>query len=134
MPPRPLIPDGTCSMPSPAATVDPAAAFLRQLRWPANRRLLPSIVRGGLTGLAVTGLALGVRVFAGDNLHAVQPGRTYRAGQMKPDRLKQAIHDCRIGTVVNLRGYCGDFDWYADECRATHDANIAQEDIILSAT
>jgi hypothetical protein len=34
---------------------------------------------------------------------------------------------------VNLRGYCPDFDWYRDECRVTHTANISQEDITLSA-
>jgi hypothetical protein len=35
--------------------------------------------------------------------------------------------------VINLRGYCPDFDWYLDECRATHAANVAQEDVTLSA-
>ena len=120
-------------MPLLATKLDPATAFLRQLHWPPSHRLTPSIIRGGFTGLVVVGLVIALRVFAGDNLHAVQPLRTYRAGQMKPDRLQQVIHHFGIRTVVNLRGYCGDFDWYSDECRATHDANVAQEDITLSA-
>lgn len=120
-------------MPLIPAKVDPATLFLRQLRWPTPRRMLPPISRGAVTGVVLAGLVVSVRVFAGDNLHAVQPLRTYRAGQMKPDRLQQVIHDRGIRTVVNLRGYCGDFDWYADECRVTHDANVGQEDIILSA-
>jgi hypothetical protein len=114
---------------------DPLMAFLRQLRRsaPSRRSLLPSLVRGTLFGLLLFGLSIGLRVAIANNVHSLQSGRVYRAAQMDPERLKQFAHDHRVRTVVNLRGYCPDFDWYLGECRATHDANISQEDITLSA-
>src|SRR5204863_5012641 len=41
-----------------------------------------------------------------------------------------------IRTVINLRGTSQRTpkeEWYIGECRATHDANVSQEDITLSA-
>lgn len=109
--------------------------FLRQLRRSASSRrpLGPSLLRGAACGLFVCMLVSGLRVALGDNVHVVQPHRVYRAAQMEPERLQAFIRSHGIRTVVNLRGYCADFDWYLGECRATHDANISQEDVTLSA-
>ncbi len=122
-------------MPLLGSKPDPAVTFLGRLRWPAGwrRPLSPSIARGAATGIVAAMLAIAIYVFVGDNLHAVQPERTFRAGQMKPARLDATVRERGIRTIVNLRGYCGDFDWYRDECRVTRNANVSQEDITLSA-
>ena len=114
---------------------DPAIAFLQQLRWPVIRRrpIWPSIARGATTGAVVVVVVAVLQVLAGNNLRAIQPRRSFRAGQMSRQRLESVIRNRGIRTVINLRGYCPDFEWYRDECRATHAANVAQEDITLSA-
>jgi Tyrosine phosphatase family len=111
------------------------APFLHRLRGRKTRKrlLLPSILRGGCTALALAAMALGFRLVAADNLRTVEPGRCYRAAQMSPARLETVLHELGIHTVVNLRGYCPDFEWYCDECRVTHAAGVSQEDITLSA-
>jgi hypothetical protein len=110
---------------------EPSLAFLDQLR-PGRGPLRPACY-GGLAGLVLVLSIAVLRVAAGDNVHEVQPRRVYRAAQMSPARLDKFIRDRGIRTVVNLRGYCPEFDWYRDECRVTHDANVSQEDITLSA-
>lgn len=116
---------------------DPLTGFLRQLRRSAVRRraLAPSIIRGALFALLVFAASAGLRVAFADNVHALQHGRVYRAAQMDGERLKTFIHEHDIRTIVNLRGYCPgpDSAWYLDECRATRDAHISQEDVTLSA-
>jgi hypothetical protein len=52
---------------------------------------------------------------------------------MTPENLEEFIHDRHIRTVVNLRGYCPDFDWYRNECEVTHRTDVSQEDVTLSA-
>src|SRR4051794_9934041 len=112
-------------------TPEPSLAFLGRLR-PARWSPRP-IVYGALAGVTLVVTASVLRLTAGDNVHEVQPGRVYRSGQMSPQHLEDFIREHRIRTVVNLRGYCPDFDWYRDECRVTHAASISQEDITLSA-
>lgn len=85
---------------------------------------------------AAAALGLGaeaVRVLTLSNVHTVIPGRVYRTAQLKPDALAAFIAEKQIKTVVNLRGVCADTMWYLGECRATHVANINQEDITFSA-
>ncbi|MFL5340012.1 MAG: tyrosine-protein phosphatase [Gemmataceae bacterium] len=115
---------------------DPAVVFLTRLRRPvlAHRPLWPSLLRGGAAGLVAVGVAGGWNMVAGDNLHEVQPARVFRSSQMSPEHLKDTIDRRHIRTVVNLRGTCMDQVWYDSESRVTHDANIAQEDVCLSAT
>src|SRR5205823_11839393 len=72
-------------------------------------------------------------VFLGRNWHAVLPGFAYRSAQLSPDQLRAAARRVGVRTVVNLRGTSPDFDWYLDESRATRDADVAQEDVTLSA-
>src|SRR5580698_10514544 len=116
---------------------DPPAAFLRQLRRSAGTRrpLAPSVVRGALFGLFIFGTSTGLRVALANNVHSLQNGRVYRAAQMDGEHLKAFVRSHGVRTVVNLRGYCPgpEFVWYLDECRATRDANISQEDVTLSA-
>lgn len=122
-------------MPLVDSHIDSASAFLGRLRWPKVRRrsLLPSIVRGAVCSVVFVILANGIQMAACDNLAAVQPSRTFRAGQMKPARLDAVLQKRGIRTIVNLRGHCGEFDWYRDECRVAHDAGVSLEDITLSA-
>lgn len=81
-------------------------------------------------------LLIGVRswyVFAGPNVHSVVPGKVYRSAQPDGPGLESLLRDYRIRTVVNLRGYCPEFDWYRDEQMAIHAADGNLEDITLSA-
>lgn len=103
---------------------------------PAPRRT--RFTRRRLFKLAGGALALGfgaefLRVVARTNEHTVIPGRVYRTAQLKPERLQKFIAEKGIRTVVNLRGVCSNMPWYIDECRATHAANVNQEDITFSA-
>lgn len=116
-------------------SVDPSIAFLQRLRWTINnnRPVWPSVARGAMCGAVGVVIVTALQVVAGDNLRTVQPHRSFRAAQMSRERLESVIKARGIRTVINLRGYCPDFDWYRDECRATHAANVALEDITLSA-
>jgi protein tyrosine phosphatase (PTP) superfamily phosphohydrolase (DUF442 family) len=89
--------------------------------------------RGVALGLVVALLAEVLRVLFAGNIHTVVPGRVYRSAQLNGDDLRQLIEKGGIRTVVNLRGCCMFLDWYQDECRIDHDANVAQEDVTLSA-
>lgn len=94
--------------------------------------------RRRLFKLAAGGAALGLgaeflRVVAFTNVHTVIPGRVYRTAQLTPDQLLQFIAKRGVRTVVNLRGVCDNTPWYLGECRATHAANVNQEDITFSA-
>jgi hypothetical protein len=84
-------------------------------------------------GLLTWPLAEAVRVFALANTHTVIDGQVYRTAQLDGAELKRFIAAKKIRTVINLRGTCPDTDWYIDECKATADAEISQEDITLSA-
>ncbi|HEV3143089.1 MAG TPA: tyrosine-protein phosphatase, partial [Gemmataceae bacterium] len=53
--------------------------------------------------------------------------------QLSAERLQNVIDTNDIRTIVNLRGPCPEFAWYQDECRVSHDRNVSQEDIVLSA-
>lgn len=92
--------------------------------------------RAALLGLLSAGLALGwetFRIFFGDNIHEVLPGKVYRSAQLSPQQLEAFIRAKGIRTVVNLRGACPVCDWYMNEARALHGLNVGQEDVFLSA-
>jgi protein tyrosine phosphatase (PTP) superfamily phosphohydrolase (DUF442 family) len=94
--------------------------------------------RRTLLRLAGAGAALGLsaealRVFALSNEHTVLDGKVYRSAQLSPDDLRRVIERKKIKTVLNLRGTCPETDWYMGESRATHDLNVSQEDLTLSA-
>ena len=73
-------------------------------------------------------------VVAFRNLHTVIPDRVYRSAQLSGPNLDRLIAEKGIRTVINLRGFCGDFDWYRTEMQSTSKAGISQEDITLSAS
>jgi hypothetical protein len=102
---------------------------------PAPRRRLSRRTLLRLAGGAVAaGLGAEVlRVVVASNIHTVVPGRVYRTAQLSPERLGRFIAEKGLQTVVNLRGVCSEMAWYLGECRATHAANVSQEDITFSA-
>lgn len=84
---------------------------------------------------AVIALAAEIRfIYMGRNWHEFIPGRVYRCAQLSTDDLPSQLEAHGIRTVVNLRGPCIGFDWYAGECRTTSRLGVSQEDITLSAT
>lgn len=101
---------------------------------PRPRRSWP--LRALRVGLAVAGLWLGWEVwhiFGAGNLHVVLPGRVYRGAQPSPAMLKHLARRYGVRTIVNLRGCCAPFPWYLQECRATQELGMSQEDLTFSA-
>jgi len=100
------------------------------------RALSPLKVFGyGCTiALTVAVAAQAYYVLLTGNFHTVLSGRVYRCGQLSGKALEHVIAKNKIRTVVNLRGCSPALPWYVEECRATHDLNVAQEDICFSAT
>jgi len=82
-------------------------------------------------------VAVGVQayyVLLGENFHTVLQDKVFRCGQLSGKDLEKVIVEHNIRTVVNLRGCSPLLPWYLEECRTTHQLNVAQEDICLSAT
>lgn len=94
---------------------------------------MPRALRILLVLLVLVGLAEVVRVLIGDNFHTVLQGRVYRCAQQSDAGLSRLTRRHGIRTVVNLRGGNVDLAWYRAEGRTTHNLDIAQEDICLSA-
>ncbi len=95
-----------------------------------NRRLL---LRGLCLALVAVFLTWLGYVVLGPNRHTVIPGRVYRSSQPGHDDLVRTIGRYGIRTIINLRGFSPEYDWYKDEARATADRGINQEDITFSA-
>jgi protein tyrosine phosphatase (PTP) superfamily phosphohydrolase (DUF442 family) len=99
-----------------------------------NSRSLRRIIISGSIFLLIVAVAFqAYYVFLAGNLHAVITDKVYRCGQLSAETLQRVIVDHEIRTVVNLRGGSVTSPWYVEECRATHDLNVAQEDICFSA-
>lgn len=99
---------------------------------------LRRVIAAVLVVLAVAGGYETLRVFAGSNRHAVVPGRVYRCAQPSGEDLRDVIQETGARTVINLRGTSRHLDdpknaWYKAEVETTHDLNVSQEDITLSA-
>ena len=125
---------GWC-MPPFALNRDPRAAFVARLRpeQPPPRIRLRAVIHGMCAGTVICISIQACQFLFRDNLHTVQRGRIYRSSQMSGARLLEVIDKYHIQTIVNLRGPCPEFAWYQDECRITHERNVSQEDIVLSA-
>ena len=114
---------------------DPLAAFVARLR---PFHVAPQIGWRAISwgvGVAIL-ICLAGQIFhfvARDNFHLVQHGSVYRSSQLSPSRLQKVIDTYHIRTIINLRGPCPEFKWYEDECRVSHERNVSQEDIVLSA-
>jgi hypothetical protein len=109
---------------------------------PKTRRLLPAqrvppilavALRGVVAGLFLAAAGEAVQVFIARNVHEVVPGRVYRCAQPSATALEAMIRRYGIHTVLNLRGCCDPAQWYLEECRATHERQVCQEDICMSA-
>jgi protein tyrosine phosphatase (PTP) superfamily phosphohydrolase (DUF442 family) len=74
-----------------------------------------------------------VQVYAGANRHAVIPGKVYRCAQPTGGDIRDMVERHGIKTVLNLRGLTPWDPWYQDEAKATHDLDVSQEDVTLSA-
>jgi hypothetical protein len=111
------------------ATVEgPTAAAPLLRRW-TLRRFAVLVLTAAVLPLACEAY----RVAFGANIHTVIPGQVYRCAQPSAPTLEQLIAEYHIRTVVNLRGPCDGMEWYADECRTTHHANVSQYDLNFSA-
>lgn len=100
------------------------------MNWRISRRRILRIAAWGL-GAAVVGESL--RVLAFSNIHTVVPGKVYRSAQLRGSTLSRLIREKGIRTVVNLRGIGPETPWFLEECQATHETDVNQEDITLSA-
>ncbi|CAN5308370.1 hypothetical protein BH11PLA2_BH11PLA2_48980 [soil metagenome] len=78
-------------------------------------------------------LAYMLFVFLGTNWHTVIDGKVYRSSQLSGDTLAEYLRNKQVKTVINLRGYCPDFEWYRDEVTTTSSLGVSQEDITFSA-
>ena len=95
-------------------------------------------LRGVALVVAVYLLVQSLQVFVGLNDHTVIAGRFYRCSQPSASDLSRLIERKQIRTVVNLRGTQQKLAdprnaWFRNETIVTHDANVSQEDITLSA-
>ena len=49
------------------------------------------------------------------NFSVVIPREMYRSGQLRPEQLEKVIREFEIQSIINLRGFKGDEDWYRQE-------------------
>jgi len=97
--------------------------------WRGRRRLL--YVALSIPLLVLLGEV--VRVLFVGNTHTVHPGRVYRSAQLSGGDLGDYVRKHGIRTIVNLRGCNAPIDWYKNECLLSHQLNLSQEDVTLSA-
>ncbi len=70
---------------------------------------------------------------ASGNLHEVEAGRYYRAGQLDSEMLDQVIKHYGIRSILNLRGENRGSPWYDDEMATAAMNGITHLDYHLSA-
>ena len=114
---------------SPGGTNPPASTQLPR-PWTA---WASAVLRGLALAASVVMVTEILRVFVGSNIHEILPGRVYRSAQLSGEELLRFAAAHGIRTIVNLRGCSDPLPWYVAECRATHAAGLAQEDISFSA-
>lgn len=97
---------------------------------------LPYRVRCALVALS-TLLALpltyAVYQIANDNLHAVNGGTLYRAGQMSAETFGRTLAEGGIRTVLNLRGAHPEEPWYAAEAAVAASQGVRYVSIAVSS-
>lgn len=82
--------------------------------------------------LLLLGVFVGIRYGTG-NIAAIEPGASYRSGQLTPRGLDRVIQSRRIRTVINLRGCNPENDWYPAERETTLAAGATQIDLALAS-
>jgi hypothetical protein len=108
----------------PTKLIDPRIWRPRAFKW---------IWRGLVIGICAALAIHAWQVWLTNNIHAVIPGRVYRSAQLSPEDLDWAVRRYEIRTVVNLRGCGNPAPWYLEEARKTHQLQVQQADIALSA-
>lgn len=92
-------------------------------RWLRRAVTIPLLLVGGFVGLR----------YGTGNIASIEPGASFRSGQLTPGGLERLIRSRRIRTVVNLRGCNPDNDWYPAERAATLAAGATQVDLALAS-
>jgi len=119
--------------PKPPQSRSEQEACPRRSGGPVHPVSLRALIGGCLFGLLLCLLVeVGHVVFA-CNVHVVIPGAVYRCSQPSGDDLEWLVRKYGICTIVNLRGFRAQQDWYIDECRAANRLGVSVEDISLSA-
>lgn len=86
-----------------------------------------------MSALLVIPLAYAVYQVVNDNLHVLDDGALYRAGQMSADELEETLVDGRIRTVLNLRGPHPEEQWYRAETAVAAAHGVRYVSIPISA-
>lgn len=97
-----------------------------------RRRLAGALAALLLLPLGMVGWAAGLQMTG--NVHAVEPGRLYRSGQLNGAALDDILTRHAIHTVVNLRDESSEGAWYADEIAIARKRGLLHIDIPMSAT
>lgn len=58
------------------------------------------------------------------NFGTVIPGEIYRSGQLGPDQLKKVLAVFEIKSIINLRGFKGEEDWFVKEKEIAEKAGV----------
>ncbi len=68
-----------------------------------------------------------------DNFHTVIKNKVYRSKQLDKDELVYYIKKYKIKSILNLRGYQPDSDWYKEEVNAIKNLNVKHYNYGISA-
>ena len=112
------------------AAVAPDGRTLRPIR--GRRHRLRNACLALLAGAMLPAGWVSYRIGTG-NLAEIEPGQTFRAGQMDAHALGRLVRERRIRTVLNLRGCHPEETWYRAERDAVLAAGATQVDIALSS-
>jgi protein tyrosine/serine phosphatase len=82
--------------------------------------------------LLAFGAYLGALQLTG-NVHAVQAGQLYRAGQLDSGQFVRVVHDDSIRSILNLRGAHPAAHWYDAELAVARRLGVTHYDFGISA-
>lgn len=86
----------------------------------------------GLLLLMAPFAVVGLR-YATGNVHEVEAGVLYRAGQLDAPALRQLVADKGIRTILNLRGAHPEAEWYRQEMAVARESGIDHRSLAISA-
>lgn len=101
---------------------------------PVPRPIKRALLKGIAFALLVMLLAECLRVFVGNNFHAVVPGKCYRSAQPSAAFLESLQRKHGIKSIVNLRGDNPGEPWFDEEDQAAKRLHLALFDAGLSST
>lgn len=91
------------------------------------------VKRIGITLLVIVLSLFLVYLSLRNNIHTVTPNQLYRSAQLSPERLERLVRQRNIKTVINLRSFNPQHEWYRDEVSVSQLMGINHYDISLSA-